>query len=54
LASRALRDANASGNSQGLLADHRDVFLTEDEKRAGDRMMLCVSRAHSPRITLDL
>ncbi len=34
--------------------DHRDVFLTDDEKRAGDRMMVCVSRARSRRITLDL
>ena len=34
--------------------DHRDVFLTDDEKRASDRMMLCVSRARSRRITLDL
>ena len=34
--------------------DHRDVFLTDAEKRSGDRMMLCVSRARSPRITLDL
>src|SRR5436190_1590839 len=31
--------------------DHRDVFLTDDEKRAGDRIMLCVSRALSPLIT---
>ena len=34
--------------------DHRDVFLTDDEKRACDRIMLCVSRARSPRIVLDL
>jgi vanillate O-demethylase ferredoxin subunit len=34
--------------------DHRDVFLSEEEKRACDRMMLCVSRARSPQITLDL
>ena len=34
--------------------DHRDVFLTDEEKRACDRMLLCVSRARSPRITLDL
>jgi len=34
--------------------DHRDVFLTDDEKRRCDRMLLCVSRARSARLTLDL
>lgn len=34
--------------------DHRDVFLNNDEKNRCDRMLLCVSRARSPRITLDL
>jgi vanillate O-demethylase ferredoxin subunit len=34
--------------------DHRDVFLTDDEKRTGDRMTVCVSRAKSPRLVLDL
>lgn len=34
--------------------DHRDLFLTEDEKRAGDKMALCVSRARSKVLVLDL
>jgi vanillate O-demethylase ferredoxin subunit len=34
--------------------DHRDVYLTDDEKTRGDRMLVCVSRARSRRITLDL
>jgi len=34
--------------------DHRDVFLTDEEKRAGDRMTICVSRAKSARLVLDL
>ena len=34
--------------------DHRDVFLTDAEKRAGDRMTVCVSRAKTPRLVLDL
>ncbi|MFM9859484.1 PDR/VanB family oxidoreductase [Pseudoxanthobacter sp. M-2] len=33
--------------------DHRDVFLTEAEQRAGDRMCLCVSRAASNRLVID-
>jgi ferredoxin-NADP reductase len=41
----------------GLLegeADHRDAFLTEDERRAGDKIMPCVSRARSAVLVLDL
>lgn len=34
--------------------DHRDVVLTDDEKEAGDTMMICVSRASTPTLTLDL
>ena len=34
--------------------DHRDVFLTDDEKRACDRMTPCVSRSKSPVLVLDL
>ncbi len=34
--------------------DHRDSLLTEDEKAAGDYMMICVSRACGPRLVLDL
>jgi vanillate O-demethylase ferredoxin subunit len=41
----------------GLLegeADHRDAFLTESERRAGDKIMPCVSRAKSEVLVLDL
>ncbi|EEA96653.1 2Fe-2S iron-sulfur cluster-binding protein [Pseudovibrio sp. JE062] len=34
--------------------DHRDVVLTDDEKAAGDVMHICVSRAKSKRLVLDL
>ncbi len=34
--------------------DHRDSLLTEDEKEAGDYMMICVSRSCGPRLVLDL
>ncbi|MEU5695132.1 PDR/VanB family oxidoreductase [Actinosynnema sp. NPDC020468] len=34
--------------------DHRDSVLTPAERAAGDTMMLCVSRARSPRLVLDL
>lgn len=34
--------------------DHRDVVLTEAEKAAGNIMQICVSRAVSPRLKLDL
>jgi vanillate O-demethylase ferredoxin subunit len=34
--------------------DHRDVFLTDAEKRANDRITVCVSRAKSARLVLDL
>ncbi len=34
--------------------DHRDVVLGEDEKEAGDTMMICVSRARGGRLVLDL
>jgi ferredoxin-NADP reductase len=34
--------------------DHRDSVLTADEQAAGDRMMICVSRAACPRIVLEL
>lgn len=41
----------------GVLAgvpDHRDLLLTEDERCAHDVMMICVSRALTPRLVLDL
>jgi len=34
--------------------DHRDAVLTTEERRQGTHMMICVSRATSPSITLDL
>jgi vanillate O-demethylase ferredoxin subunit len=34
--------------------DHRDVFLTDAEKSANDRMTVCVSRAKTARLVLDL
>ncbi|MEO3808057.1 PDR/VanB family oxidoreductase [Sphaerisporangium sp. B11E5] len=34
--------------------DHRDSLLTEEERAAGDVMFICVSRAVSPRLVLDL
>jgi len=41
----------------GVLAgtpDHRDVVLTEEEKASNKVMQICVSRAKSPRLVLDL
>lgn len=34
--------------------EHRDMLLTESERARGDVMMLCVSRARTPSLTLDL
>lgn len=34
--------------------DHRDVILTEDERAANDVMQICVSRARSAKLVLDL
>ena len=34
--------------------DHRDMVLTETEKAANDRMMVCCSGAKSARLVLDL
>jgi ferredoxin-NADP reductase len=33
---------------------HRDVILSDAERDRGDRMYICVSRARSPRLVLDL
>ena len=41
----------------GVLAgipDHRDAFLSEAERSAGQKMLPCVSRAKSERLVLDL
>ncbi|ATR18905.1 hypothetical protein CTJ15_00555 (plasmid) [Roseomonas sp. FDAARGOS_362] len=34
--------------------DHQDMYLTDAEKARNDRMCLCVSRARSARLVLDL
>lgn len=34
--------------------DHRDSLLSEDEREAGDTMMICVSRCKGARLCLDL
>jgi tetrachlorobenzoquinone reductase len=34
--------------------DHRDDVLSQEERDANDVMMLCVSRAHSERLVIDL
>ena len=34
--------------------DHRDSVLSDDEREAGELMMLCVSRCRSARLVLDL
>ena len=36
------------------IPDHRDQFLTEEEKTANDQMTLCCSRAKSSTLVLDL
>jgi ferredoxin-NADP reductase len=36
------------------LPDHRDSILADHERDAGDRMYICVSRARTDRIVLDL
>ncbi|GGV39124.1 ferredoxin [Actinomadura cremea] len=34
--------------------DHRDSILDDDEREAGDRMFVCVSRSRTARLVLDL
>ena len=34
--------------------EHRDAVLTEEERAAGETMMICVSGAHGDRLVLDL
>lgn len=34
--------------------DHRDVFLTDAERKSGDKMLVCVSRAKSRHLVLDI
>ncbi len=34
--------------------DHRDYFLSQDEKASGKVMQICISRARGPRLVLDI
>jgi vanillate O-demethylase ferredoxin subunit len=34
--------------------DHRDSFLSDSERRSGDRMLVCVSRSKTPKLLLEL
>ncbi|CAD5106221.1 PDR/VanB family oxidoreductase [Zestomonas carbonaria] len=34
--------------------DHRDVYLTDEEKEAGDQILVCCSRAKSKKLVLDI
>ncbi|NIJ14265.1 ferredoxin-NADP reductase [Saccharomonospora amisosensis] len=36
------------------VADHRDSLLTDEEREAGETMMICVSRSCGPRLVLEL
>jgi len=36
------------------IPDHRDAFLTEDERKANQMMLPCCSRSKSPKLILDL
>jgi ferredoxin-NADP reductase len=51
------REGTCGTCETGVLAgavDHRDSLLTADEQAAHDTMFICVSRAASPRLVLDL
>jgi ferredoxin len=34
--------------------DHRDSLLEDEDRSAGDKMLICVSRAKSKRLVLDI
>lgn len=36
------------------IPDHRDSFLTDEEKAENGKIMICCSRSKSPVLTLDL
>jgi ferredoxin-NADP reductase len=51
------REGTCGTCETGVLAgtpDHRDSLLTEEEKAAGDTMMICVSRSCGARLVLEL
>ncbi|WFG46866.1 oxidoreductase [Pseudonocardia alni] len=51
------REGTCGTCETGVLAgepDHRDSLLTEEERASNEVMMLCVSRARSPRLVLEL
>lgn len=33
--------------------DHRDLYLSDEEKAAGDKMLICCSGSLTPRLVLD-
>ena len=51
--SRALLVKNGFRVVSGV-PDHRDVILSDDEKATNKVMQICVSRAKSERLVLDL
>jgi ferredoxin len=51
------REGNCGTCETAVLAgevDHRDHVLDDDERAAGDVMMICVSRAAGDRLRLDI
>ena len=51
------REGNCGTCETAVLAgaiDHRDHVLDDEERAAGDVMMICVSRAAGDRLVLDL
>ena len=36
------------------IPDHRDTFLSDEEKAENSKIMICCSRSKSPALTLDL
>lgn len=36
------------------IPDHRDVYLTDEEKATNDQMLLCCSRSKTPQLVLDI
>ncbi len=36
------------------IPDHRDTYLTDEEKQANDQMLLCCSRATTKKLVIEL